>query len=490
MKELKISCPKCGGHIAFPKELAGQPTSCPHCRQAILLGSKPRTTVWITIAAAFVAAVCLSAAVFWQLGKGKGSHTTTAETVATFPKNDALGSSGALTSDDKAVEVLCRELYRCYNERDFARLHQLLSATCRKSLTEADLQPGVGHSYEFRSVESITYPQGPSGSLAVARVRRSADFGFGTQEATREVKCVRENGEWRLFRDGEWMEKILLQFTGPGISEELRTSLVLFCSSDPFRKWPSNVTNTFEEIFKAANGKQDGVFPWRLSFSMVSNYVDGNFIRLVFSIKNNADVVWDPSSVSLELKREGKVVFDGIEFLPALPPQREILRECQILTVGKTVESARFNLDVFYSLGTVKKCLLVEDVPVSIVVPKLTESVRLEELRPSFDLTTSTSGDSMWVARLDYKVRNIGTQPLKKIVLKFSWSSLNGDIIDTSSEYVVGYSDLPLVPQQTRSGFTTCGKGYRNQKTPVRVNIYLEDGERNSLLTPRGIVVR
>ncbi len=490
MKEQKISCPKCGGHIAFPKELAGQATSCPHCRQAILLGSKSRTTLWIIIAACFVAAVCISAAVFWHLGKGKTRGTASVATVSTFPNSDVPASRPALTDEDKAIEALSRELYRCYNERNYARVHQLLSAACKKSLTQADLQPGVGHSYEVRAVESITYPQGPSGNLAVARVRRSADFGYGSQEATREVKCVRENGEWKLFRDAEWMEKVLAQFTGPGISDELQTNIAFFCNNDPFHKWSPNITNAFEEIYKAANGKSDAVFPWQLSFTMVSNYVNDNSLRLVFSIKNNSDAVWDSSGLSLELKRDGKVVFDGIEFLPALPPQRDILREHQFLTIGKTVESGRFNLDASYSFGTVKKCLLVADVPVSVIVPKLTESVRLEELRPSFDLTTSTSGDNMWVARLDYKIRNTSTQPLKKIVLKFSWSSLNGDIIDTSSDYVVGYSDLPLAPQQTRSGFTTCGKGYRYQKTPVRVNIYLEDGERNYLLTPKGVLVR
>src|SRR5450756_2444798 len=29
MAELKITCPKCGGHVAFPKEIAGHAAACP-----------------------------------------------------------------------------------------------------------------------------------------------------------------------------------------------------------------------------------------------------------------------------------------------------------------------------------------------------------------------------------------------------------------------------------------------------------------------------
>jgi hypothetical protein len=35
--ELKISCPRCGGHIAFPAHGIGQSISCPHCNAPIVL---------------------------------------------------------------------------------------------------------------------------------------------------------------------------------------------------------------------------------------------------------------------------------------------------------------------------------------------------------------------------------------------------------------------------------------------------------------------
>jgi ankyrin repeat protein len=66
MKEAKISCPKCGGHLVFPTELAGQEAPCPHCNESILLPkTKPKTT-WI-IATVFVfSIICIASIVIWK----------------------------------------------------------------------------------------------------------------------------------------------------------------------------------------------------------------------------------------------------------------------------------------------------------------------------------------------------------------------------------------------------------------------------------------
>ena len=85
----------------------------------------------------------------------------------------------------------------------------------------------------------------------------------------------------------------------------------------------------------------------------------------------------------------------------------------------------------------------------------------------------------MLVARVDYRVKNVGHDPLKQLQLKFVWSSLSGEVLDQTTGYVVGYGDLPLAPQQIKSGFVQCGKGYIGRRVPVKVDIYLEDDERH-----------
>jgi hypothetical protein len=37
VNELKIACPSCGGHIAFPVNMHGQVISCPHCSLSVPL---------------------------------------------------------------------------------------------------------------------------------------------------------------------------------------------------------------------------------------------------------------------------------------------------------------------------------------------------------------------------------------------------------------------------------------------------------------------
>ena len=46
MADAKTICPKCGGHVAFPKELAGKEAPCPHCNENILLPKPKLPVIW------------------------------------------------------------------------------------------------------------------------------------------------------------------------------------------------------------------------------------------------------------------------------------------------------------------------------------------------------------------------------------------------------------------------------------------------------------
>jgi uncharacterized protein len=49
MADAKINCPKCGGHVAFPVEMAGTEGSCPHCGENILLPKAKSGLAWIAV---------------------------------------------------------------------------------------------------------------------------------------------------------------------------------------------------------------------------------------------------------------------------------------------------------------------------------------------------------------------------------------------------------------------------------------------------------
>ena len=66
MKEAKINCPKCGGHLVFPIELAGQEAPCPHGNESILLPKTKSKTPWIFAAVLVFALVCVGSIVVWK----------------------------------------------------------------------------------------------------------------------------------------------------------------------------------------------------------------------------------------------------------------------------------------------------------------------------------------------------------------------------------------------------------------------------------------
>jgi hypothetical protein len=299
MAESKINCPKCGGPIAFPRDLAGQAATCPHCEEPIILGAKPRMLLWTMIGLVFVCAVVGSAMLFWRMGRAKTDSPLRPSTQATkvFEKPEPPNiAEGAVSDDDRAIEALCRAMYDRSNEKDFDALYQLIATPCKVQLTAADLGNSFtsgGASYRFISIESITYLDGPSGKLAKARVRRMAQNNTDEAEGVREFKCIKESDGWKLFRDQEWTQKILSEFVQVGLSDMVQSNVQQFCSSNPFDKWPANVTNAFEKIYGDLYPGTKAVFPWNLNFSVITNHLEGGFLNLGYSILNDSDHDWD-----------------------------------------------------------------------------------------------------------------------------------------------------------------------------------------------------
>ena len=483
MGDLTISCPKCGGHVAYPKEIAGQAAACPHCQQPIVLGPKSRALLWTVVGIATFCAVVGLAALFWHLGKtarsSQSAPQATAATTKVFEKKETEPAAEPTASEnDKAIAALCRAFYERSDKKDFEGVHQLLATPCKAVVTPSVLEKSLsqGFSFRFLGIDSITYPAGPSGTLAKARVRRMALSATSEAEGIREFKCIKESDGWKLFRNFEWTDQIIAEFARSGFSEALRTKVRAFCASNPFDKWPSNETNAFEKMYTTANEGAKEVFPWQVSFAVQTNYIDGWMLKLAFSVHNNADHVWENPGLDLDLKQGGKVVLNDFALLPNVGPGSELSREASFILKDTLQQNTHYDLDVSYTLGR-QKCKLASDIPVDFKVQKLTESVKVEVVRKSFETTKNTAGADMLVARVDYRVKNVSKEPLKTVQLKFAWSSLNGELLDQTTEYVVGFSDLPLAPQQTKSGFANCGVGYSNRRVPVKVDIYLEDGD-------------
>jgi TPR repeat protein len=70
MADAITNCQKCGGNIAFPKELAGKEASCPHCNENILLPKSKHTAVWAIAGVVAIGISCFGA-VFVSQHKSK-----------------------------------------------------------------------------------------------------------------------------------------------------------------------------------------------------------------------------------------------------------------------------------------------------------------------------------------------------------------------------------------------------------------------------------
>jgi hypothetical protein len=473
--------------------MVGQAATCPHCQQPIILGSKPKILLWSLLTAGALITLAGSGLLFWHLGRRTSRNHETAENPTTTKVFEPLQPTPSvkpqLSQEDRDIETLCRQYYDKSNQRDYAALRELFATPCKDSVSPEELrrQYTGGFAYRFIALESVTYSQAGQLKLARAQVRRDVQNAAADFVAVREFKCIREPEGWRLFRDREWMGILIFGAAKEGLSERVHSEIKRFTQNDPFDTWPANETNALRRMFETLNPGLNPVFPWDISFLVETNFIDSLFLKVVFTLRNNAPCDWDNGTLTLMLKPDGKMELEDTQFLPNIASGAEIRRESQFLQRSPT-ETAHYKLDVSYHLGP-DRFFLVANVPITFALRNLAQSLKFEVVKTDFTTATIEGTEGMTAARVYYRVTNITPEPLKSVQLKFVWFSMKGEVISQTTEYVVGYGDLPLNLNQAKSGFADCGISYRYARVPLRVDIYLEDGERRWLLR-RGLLVQ
>jgi DNA-directed RNA polymerase subunit RPC12/RpoP len=488
MAEAKTSCPKCGGHIVFPKELAGQEIVCPHCNETILLPKLKSAMPWVITGILGFIVVCLASALVFELQKKGGAMPSTRLTEqATLSQDESTKESNGQVNnleDDEAIKDLCKEFYDGLNNQDANALYNLLAVSCQKALGIEDMKKlyDGGAKYEFVGLDSVKYQSSALGMAAMAKVKRNVqDSRLGTQEGWRDLKFLKESNGWRLFRDEDLMDKIVRQFKG-SLNDEINADIQLLRDGDPFDVWDKNNTNAFETIFKL-NQRQPGIFPWNVEFNVESNSIDGFTLFLNYSVRNNSSSTWISPLLEFDLKRDGKVVLSGNDLLPDITSGRQLVRNTSFFLAGEPQETTKYDLDVYYPIGFPQKSIqIIQNVPLEFKVQKTSDLAKLEIISTQFDPATSEDFQDMLSARINYRVKNISTEAIKSLDIKCVWFAQTGEQLDQSTEYIVGYGDVPLGVGQFKTGFIRCGKGYRNLRVPVKVDVYLESGENRSLV--------
>jgi len=492
MAESKTSCPKCGGHIVFPNELAGQAIACPHCNETYFLPKPKSVTPWIITGVFAVIVVCLSSLLVIQHHKAKGEPQTHSFAKPSTSAEDAPKTQPDVTvsksADDQAIEKLCKEFYDGLSSQNSKSIYDLLSETCKKALKKEDIFID-GATYEFVNLESVQYKNSSLGKCAMARVRRKVQDHLGTQEGLKDLKFVEETAGWKYFDASDLTKKIIDECIKSGFTEQANTDIQLIRDGNPFVALDANNTNAFEAIYKSDQG-QAGVFPWDLDFLVESNNIDGYTLNLNYSVRNKSETTWSTPLLEFNLKLNGKTVLSGNDLLPDISSGRQLERNTSFFLSGEPQETTKYTLDVYYSIGFPQKSLqLAQNVPLEFKVKKTSDIAKLEIVSTQFDQATSEDFQDMLSARINYRVKNISSEPIKSLDVKCVWFSQNGEQLDQSTEYVIGYGDVPLGVGQFKTGFIRCGKGYRNLRVPVKVDVYLESGEKRSLIF-KGLLIR
>jgi TPR repeat protein/DNA-directed RNA polymerase subunit RPC12/RpoP len=78
MADVKIGCPKCGGHIAFSAEMAGREVACPHCGGSLAL-PKAKSNLTLILIGVVVALLAVGGGVVAMLPHGKASQPKVAK---------------------------------------------------------------------------------------------------------------------------------------------------------------------------------------------------------------------------------------------------------------------------------------------------------------------------------------------------------------------------------------------------------------------------
>lgn len=494
MADAKTNCSKCGGHIAFPKEMAGQEVACPHCNESVLLPKPKISMAWIMAVVFAAITVCLSAALLLAI---RNKHETPKAQVA-----EAAGSRAALPKidsqtvekggDDEAIKSLCKDFYTDISNQDGDGLRNLLTAVCRENLTKEDMTKFFnGNKYEFVSLDSVKYQDSALGLTALAKVKRSVQDSHSRveEEGWRNLKLIKESSGWRIFSGEDMMAKMVNQFCESGLSDELKRNIELLRAADPFDVLDKNNTNAFEAIYKMDQG-QAGAFPWNINFAIISNKISTIALDLDYSIRNTSENKWDSSLLEFDLKQDGKIVAKSNDLLPDLASGQQLERHTLFLLPNQPKETTKYILDVHYPVGLLGKSIsLARNIPLEVEQKKASEIARLEIISTQFDLVTTDNDQSMLSARINYRIKNISADAIKDLKIKCVWYSVAGEQLDQTTEYVVGYGDVPLAVGIFKTGFIRCGKGYINLRVPVKVDVYVEsDGNRS--LVVKGFLIK
>ena len=323
----------------------------------------------------------------------------------------------------------------------------------------------------------------------MARVRRKVQDHLGSQEGLKDLKFVEETDGWKFFDASDLIKKIVNECIKSGFTDQANTDIQLIRDGNPFIVLDANNTNAFEAIYKSDQGQAE-VFPWDVELLVESNSIDGYALNLNYSVRNKSETTWSAPLLEFNLKLNGKTVLSGNDLLPDISSGGQLERSTSFFLSGEPQETTKYTLDVYYSIGFPQKSVqLAQNVPLEFKVQKTSDIAKLEIVSTQFDQATSEDFHDMLSARINYRVKNISTEPIKSLDIKCVWFSQTGEQFDQSTEYVVGYGDVPLGVGQFKTGFIRCGKGYRNLRVPVKVDVYLESGEKRSLLY-KGLSIR
>ena len=322
----------------------------------------------------------------------------------------------------------------------------------------------------------------------MATVKRKVEDRMGQSEGLRDWKLVKESGGWKFFAANDITRKIVNEFTKSGFTEEVNADIQLLRDGDPFVVLDSNNTNAFEAIYKFDQG-QVAVFPWDVEFAVTSNKIDRMMLVLNYSIRNKSSMAWTSPLLEFGLKQNGKIVLTGNDLLPNVQPGQQLERSTSFFLSAEPQQTVKYDLDVNSSGGFEKRIPLIQNIPLNFKAHAVLELAKLEVLSTQFDVATSEDFRDMLSARINYRVKNISSKPIEHLDVKCVWYSLNGEQLDQSTEYVVGYGDVPLGVGQFKTGFVRCGNGYRNARVPVKVDVYVESGDKRSLVY-KGLLVQ
>jgi hypothetical protein len=491
MADTKISCPHCGGHILYPNDLAGRSVPCPHCHVAFIL-PKPKSVVPVIIVAVLVAAVFgLASLLVFQI-HSRNNQPPANPSVRPPATTAASGPQPSLfvpqTVDDQDIARLCKEYSDAQASRDTNAVYALFSEFSKTNLTLQDLSID-GAIYDFEKLESIRYRNGALGKSALAKVKRKTQTSGGaTQESVRELDFVKDAGGWRLFPVLDLARKILGEYAASGFSDPLDSDLQLLRNGDAFNTWDQNNTNAFEAAFKLAQHR-DGIFPWNLEFSVESNHLDNLILIVNYRLRNNSAITWIAPLLEFHLDQGAQTRLTADDILPNVRSGESVQRSVSFLFSSAPLESAQYALDVSCPLGSQRQLPLVQSVPVEVTVQQLATAARLEVVGTRFDLFTNENSPPVLSARIDFRAKNTGSEPIPNLEVQCFWYSTNGDPLNQTTDYLIGDADAPLGTGQSKTGILRCGKGEPTVKVPVLADIYLQSGGRRTLVQ-KGLLVQ